>query len=285
MAETDTILDNQEVTAQTLNDIAIDLGYTSFNGFGENKFGADELNGITSALVSSGILSSDNKCEPYISDGKVYINTGIIVFANGSKKKITEPVELDLVAGTYIYALNDITHNKCRIVVSDVAPDDGDFVNLCEISSAEVLVDKRVVAKAKVELPTEGNSYSFTENINSTNIAEYNAKTFNIPIDGSSKIFIDEKFSTGGLGASYVYDIESQSFDGVYYRNGDYANYQQISGKMCLMLYGGSTYVYIYLEVEEQTESTITFKYTVDMNAWPWSGVSLNVNFYIYGGI
>jgi len=285
MAEIDTILDNQEVTAQTLNDIAIDLGCTSFNGFGENKFGADELNGITSALVSSGILSSDNKCEPYVSDGKVYINTGIIVFANGAKKKITEPVELELVVGTYIYALNDITHNKCRIVVTESVPDDGDFVNLCEIAADGTLIDKRVIAKAKVELLAEGNSYSFTDEINAANLVGHNGRTFSIPIDGISKIFINEKFSTGVLGASYVYDIASKSFNGVYYRSGNYSNYQQISGKMCLMLYDGSTYVNIYLEVVEQTYSTITFKYTAGMNAWPWSGNSLIVEIYAYGGI
>ena len=118
----DSILYNQEVTTETLNDIAIDLGATSFNGFTTNKFGADELNGITQALATKGILLSGNQCKPVVSSGKVYIQTGTIVFDNGAKKVITEPVEAALENDTYIYALNNVALGVCEIVVSSAQP-------------------------------------------------------------------------------------------------------------------------------------------------------------------
>ena len=279
MAETDSILDNQEVTAQILNDIAIDLGHTSFNGFGENKFGADELNGITGDLVSPGILSSDNKCEPYISDEKVYINTGTIVFANGSKKKITEIMELDLITNSYIYALNDTAHNVCKIVVSETAPTEDDFVNLCEIAADGTLTDKRVIAKAKVELPTEGNSFSFTENyLKGTNINSVKEKTITIPIKGVSKIIIIAM----GVAVGEL-DIKSQSFSGIYLKDTKFASYNSASS--CpIYCKEGSPNQTISIVIDSVSENFIVLKHYFVTNL---STVyeNLTVNFYVFGGV
>ena len=93
----DGIYYNAEVTSDDLNDLARDLGNTSFNGFGEEKFGADELNGITASLVSKGILTSESKCQPIISDGNVNIQPGTIVFQNGAKKAIKEVLSVPVV--------------------------------------------------------------------------------------------------------------------------------------------------------------------------------------------
>ena len=60
---------NRQVSAADVNDLAKDLGNTSFNGFGTEKFGADELNGITKSLVGKGVLTSDNMCRPVVSEG------------------------------------------------------------------------------------------------------------------------------------------------------------------------------------------------------------------------
>lgn len=286
MAEIDTILDNQEVTAQTLNDIAVDLGNTSFNGFGENKFGADELNGITSSLVSSGILSSDNKCQPYISGNKVYINTGVIAFANGAKKKITEPVELELIANTYIYALNDTAHNICKIIVSEAAPTDNDFVNLCEIDADGTLIDKRMIAKAKVELPTEGNSYSFTETIPKS-VNDISHKIITFPIVGISKIIIHTKTEQGGYVSMYEYDISSQKFNGVSFFD---KHYQYLDKTSVPIQYekNNRPLLEIYLNLVEQTSETVSFEYTInntDSGDTPLNDYKLNVDYFIFGGI
>ena len=150
----DSILYNQEVTAEILNDIAIDLGNTSFNGFGEEKFGADALNDITKSLVTKGILMSDSRCQPIASDGYINIQPGTIVFENGAKKKITEVISVPCDSGTYIYAQNDVTGGRCEIKVSASAPATGDFVMLAEISADGTILDVREFSNAKVEVPT-----------------------------------------------------------------------------------------------------------------------------------
>lgn len=161
----DSILYNQEVTAEMLNDIAIDLGNTSFNGFGEEKFGADKLNEITSSLVSKGVLTSDNQCKPIVNGNYVSIQTGTIVFGNGAKKKITEVVNVEKKKGTYIYALNNVSAGICKITVSETDPatdatlSEDDYVAIAKISSGGSLTDKREFSAAKVKMPV-ANQYT-----------------------------------------------------------------------------------------------------------------------------
>lgn len=146
------ILDNQEVTTETLNNIAIDLGATTFNGFARDKFGVDELNNITKTLVSKGITQGANRCKPYLSGSDLYINTGTIIFATGAKIRITSPQKVTAEAGTYIYALNDTSRNIAEITVSETKPTTGDFVMLAYLDADGTLTDMRKFAKANVEL-------------------------------------------------------------------------------------------------------------------------------------
>ena len=146
------ILDNQEITTTILNNLAIDLGATSFNGFTTNKFGADALNDITKSLVSAGITQGGNKCAPYIFNGDLYINTGTIVFATGAKYRIESPVKVENQASTYIYALNDTSRNIAQIIVSPEAPITGDFVTIASVDASGNLSDVRMWAKSNVLL-------------------------------------------------------------------------------------------------------------------------------------
>lgn len=144
---------NQEVTAEMLNGIAADLGHTSFNGFGTDKFGADALNNITKDLVGAGVLLVGNKCRVVKdSDGNIILQDGIIVFENGAKMEIAEPITIDADNGTVIYALNDTTEGKCTIEVAESYPTEGDFAKLCTVGSDGTLNDNRTIAKAKMEL-------------------------------------------------------------------------------------------------------------------------------------
>lgn len=152
---------NQEVTAEMLNGMAADLGHTSFNGFGNEKFGANELNKITGDLVSPGVLISGDMCR-VIKDnsGNLILQTGIIVFANGAKMEITSPMIIDADAGTVIYALNDTLQGRCSIEVAKSYPTEDDFVKLCAVGANKTLTDNRVISKAKMELFTGNSSWS-----------------------------------------------------------------------------------------------------------------------------
>lgn len=154
------ILDNQEVTTKTLNNIAIDLGATTFKGFSENKFGVDELNNITKTLVSKGITQGANRCKPYLSGSDLYINTGTIIFATGAKIRITSPQKVTAEAGTYIYALNDTSRNIAEITVSETKPTTGDFIMLAYLDADSTLTDMREFSKANVALSAAQAIYS-----------------------------------------------------------------------------------------------------------------------------
>lgn len=164
----DSILYNQEVTADILNNIAVDLGNTSFNGFGEEKFGADELNNITASLVSAGILMSGERCKAIISNENIIVQPGIIVFANGAKKKITEAVSFPAQADTYIYALNKVSAGTCDLVMSVTNPNTDeevkslDFVPICAVDSEKKIIDMRTFSAANVAIPT-ANQYHEAE--------------------------------------------------------------------------------------------------------------------------
>ncbi len=144
-----TFEDNAVVTAEDLNNIAVDLGDTTFSAFSEEKFGVDKLNEITADLVSKGILTTGDRCEPVVSGGKVYIKSGVIVFGSGAKIKITEPVEVGAAAGDYIYAYNDVLTGKASIMASTDKPTAGDYVMLAQLDSTGTLTDKRTLSVAK----------------------------------------------------------------------------------------------------------------------------------------
>lgn len=164
----DGIYYNQEVTADMLNDIAIDLGNTSFNGFGAEKFGADELNGITASLVGAGVLLSGDMCRITAADQKLYAQSGTIVFANGAKKTITTAVDLGVAKECYIYAINQQLEGKCKIVTASELPTAGDIVKLARVTEYGEIVDLRSIATAKIDF-AGGNRYVY---------AEYNQRLF-----------------------------------------------------------------------------------------------------------
>ena len=281
----DSILDNQVITADILNDIAIDLGHTSFNGFGEEKFGTDALNAITGNLVGAGILSSYNKCKPTIQEDKVQIDTGIIVFNNGAKKKITENgIYVDLINSSYIYALNNTVTNTCSIIVSQAEPADGDFVNIASIGEDGTLVDRRTIAKAKVELPAEGNSYYKSKTIISRNEFSDGSPLITLPTDGVSRIFI-----VFGEYARYVFDVATQTFSGLYKDVGD-REYIFYSGEYSCTLYWrhDSSHGEVGLSIVSITDSDITFKCDINTN---YANESMDyfagetIEFYTFGGV
>lgn len=147
-----TFEDNAVVTAEDLNNIAVDLGDATFSAFSDEKFGVDKLNEITADLVGKGVLTTEDRCEPIISSGKVYIKSGVIVFGSGAKIKITEPVEVGAVAGDYIYAYNDVLTGKASIIASAEMPntDDDKVVMLGYLNTDKIIENLRQMSVAKI---------------------------------------------------------------------------------------------------------------------------------------
>ena len=199
-----TFLDNQEVTAEDLNNIAIDLGYPDYSHFPEETppSAVSALNQITADLVSAGVLLTGNRCAVTYSNGNIYVDTGIIVFESGAKKRIETMQQLQALEGTScIYALNNTVENTISLVCSNEFPVDGDFVRLASVTGGAV-TDTRKYSTAKVDLPTvnyfEENTeeFDFYQDARTGDVIEYRLKktiTF-----GSDKFnFIKYTYSRG----------------------------------------------------------------------------------------
>lgn len=109
-----TFTENQEVTSDMLNDIVNDLGTADFSYFTDGEpYAVDKLNEITKALVSKGVLMSENKCAVTYSNGKITVSTGTIVFGSGAKMKFTSPRTFSAYSSkpTYVYAWHDTATN------------------------------------------------------------------------------------------------------------------------------------------------------------------------------
>lgn len=142
----------QEVTMEMINDIAKDLGNTSFNGFTTNKFGAGELNNITKSLVTKGVLTSGNACVPIVTNNKLYIQSGTIVFDNGAKKVLATSEEVEYLNNSVVYALNNVSAGTCSLVVANSFPETGDYVKLATVDGGGNVTDVREIATSKMAL-------------------------------------------------------------------------------------------------------------------------------------
>ncbi len=146
--------DNAVVTAEDLNNIAVDLGDTTFSAFSDEKFGVDKLNEITADIVGKGVLNIGSKCEVIVNEGAVYIQPGVIVFESGAKIRITEPLEVPSEASVYIYAYNDTVTGKASIQTSSGYPSSGDYVMLARHAGGTI-TDLRQYSVAKTTLSAD----------------------------------------------------------------------------------------------------------------------------------
>lgn len=211
MSEVNSIMDNQALTADILNDIVIDLGVTSFSTFtGLNQFGADELNEITKALVTNGILYYGNQCAPSwnASEQTLTINTGVMVFNSGQKKKIKDsPVTISNISpGSYIYAHNNIANNTCEIIASYSLPTDtnADYLEIAYIDSNNRMTDRRSFAKTNMPYNNQtGRNYTYSREFtldfpyrSNISIPSY---TYSLPWSGYNVIYCEYKASSSSF--------------------------------------------------------------------------------------
>ena len=163
-------LDNQTVTAASLNQIAIDLGKPTFTNFADNTaYNVDKLNDITAAIVGRGIaIGVKNACECTLSDGNITVDTGLIFFNSGAKMRIDTAQTIAYTSSAvkrYIYAYNDTALNSIRLVSDEEAPAENmDTVMLCTVEN-NVLTDEREYSIAKVTLPAGKTVYQYDKEL------------------------------------------------------------------------------------------------------------------------
>lgn len=159
-----TFTEGQDVTSDMLNDIVKDLGNADFSYFTDGEpYAVDKLNEITKALVTKGVLMSENKCAVTYSNGNITVGTGTIVFGNGAKMKMTSARTFSAYTSkaTYVYAKHDTATNKIAIWKStnEVVEDDY-IVVLALVALDGTVTDLRPFCKAKCNLNVANQTYS-----------------------------------------------------------------------------------------------------------------------------
>ena len=98
---------SQSITADDLNNIAVDLGAGTFTAFADNSpYAVEQLNQITSALVGKGISTKGDMFSLSIVGDNFIISSGTAFFESGRKYTLETPLTIPLQAGE-IYLLED----------------------------------------------------------------------------------------------------------------------------------------------------------------------------------
>ena len=273
---------DEMVTAQSLNEIAVDLGVGDFSVFSDNTpYAVGKLNEITQSLVGSGISSALDMFEITVNSENIVIGTGIAFFASGKKLKLTMPVTLSFMAGE-LYLYEELSTGKVSINIGELPLDN--YIHIATINEDATYTDRRMIAKAKVELPTEGNSYYKSKLITSEDELYHGAPLFTLSTEGISKIFI-----VCGSGGRWIYDVNTSSASGVYNRDGEY-EYGDNSNGMYIYWLAGTPRAIITLTANNKNDNSITFSLGVNgTSGGLMSAIDFLKNnpieFYAFGGV
>lgn len=277
--------DNDIITASDLNNIAADLGKTTFANFNDTQtYNIDSLNDITAAIVSKGILSRFDKCACSLIGTALTIKTGIIVFESGAKIRITSNKIINIPDSTnkyYVYAHRDATTGMATIQVQTALPDSGDIVELCEIDGG-VLTDKRIQATSKCALTADGVSRKIHVTTQPNTI-----QTFSVNAENVEKIFFIRTGEDHTESSYGVLDISTLKFDGGHPTYGKpYTHLGWCTGLQEWAMHvnnSGTTQsngIYI-TEISKTDDNILTFK----VSAAVGSSLDFEFDIYIFGGI
>lgn len=209
--------DNQAINASTLNNTAVDLGAGTFSKFTNGEpFAVTELNAITADIVTAGILNSGNKCECVLnSDGSVKVKTGVIVFSDGCKIRITASKTLmpkSTAVKNYVFAEHSREFDSVWLK-TDTELTENECIVLAEVESG-VLTDKRTVCTAKCEIPAN-NGWNCTQAVEldeTFQTSEDNESgEIEIDINGDSFNYIIFKSSDSSAPSLGIWDIKNKT--------------------------------------------------------------------------
>lgn len=192
-------------------------------------YGTDDVNKMRSTLMTKGVIpESATSCKVIANgSGRIKIQPGEAVFANGVRIEITSEETLSYTSGStnYVYFEYSSTLNKCEPKVSTSSPA-SDRIKLATISSTGAITDTREVSNLKV--PMGVNSFEeVTVSISNFSFASSSAMVWElaseVPVKSSGyKNFVAKRgdywTAHGSVGTddgsnSFVYNSGKDAFD------------------------------------------------------------------------
>ena len=234
------IADNSEISAQTLNNIAIDLGKDDFAAFSDGEtYAVDKLNLITAELAGAGIIPSvKNEMAVTVSNGKITVAEGVGIFSNGMKVRLETPVTLDF-NGTEVYVfikydsfLNSLTIN------SSEEEENGDYIlPLAKISADGTVTDMRCFSKGKCTPTTANFSESHSVSGTYTLTADEYQKVDSVPLSFGGYHGLIITTNSTSYEVRFGYYIQSENGDTYSYVSGRSNTYENTG---CFIIETGS---------------------------------------------
>lgn len=270
----------QEIYADDLNNIAIDLGNTSFSSFkNEKPYAVDQLNQITASIVGKGITTNGNKLSVDISKDRdaIIINNGVGIFSSGKKFRLTTPLTIPFQVGE-LFIENAEAENKVSVKIG-VLPTENDYIHLATIAEDGTITDMRAYAKANVNLTSEGNSYS--KKISFDTVSPKTPPIYvNLSITDVSKVFL--KMSYTEYNALFLFDTKKNVFSGFQNIGGKEYSWKDDTEVKIGNIFGSIYYVIISYVSNEKDILTLKFdfKKTTSSFSTPFSA-----EFFVYGGL
>lgn len=277
---------SQIVSAANLNNVAIDLGNAQFDHFSDSvSYAVDQLNTITGDLVSAGILNILNNCAVTVSANGININTGVAVFGGGAKIRITEPLTLPYSAGELFFYENPTT----KEVTAEVGtlPQDN-YIWLATVQNESTFIDRRTFSKAKVIMPTEGNSFLKTLEIDTfEKFQNLPNNPVLFPLAGINSIFIQTEFTSYGNtypSSFYKLNISDLTFWGITLRLPKNFSYALTASNVYLK-YDSSSSPHNIGCSAQITGDYVQINFNINSNAPSGNFEPTTIKFYVYGGI
>lgn len=141
--------DNQLVTAEYLNSVTSELG-GGVGAFSDDMvYGVDDLNGISSALVTKGVSRG---CELSVADGRVTIGAGSLFMSAGRRVEVdSEGVVLDYTEGSlnYVWFSYDAVTGFTAPCCTTEAPSGDDYVVLGQVTAEGEVSGRKDLAVMK----------------------------------------------------------------------------------------------------------------------------------------
>lgn len=212
MAYKCSFLDNEEYTAQDVNDI---FARITSGGvlFADTGYTMGDLNAAAGSVATEGVTRDPDSCRVVKENDRYKISKGACIMNDGSAIIFdANGQEIDVVEGqlNYVYLMRNSVGNTIDVIVSTY-PGEAESIPLAEIDKKGIIHDRRVYARAKVDICSQGYLRNFT--VNFTQCTSSKSETVTVDFgDGAFSYIImwdGERVSSGGSTQARVANLRN----------------------------------------------------------------------------